>query len=120
MALTIDSRPTSIGDMVILTGTFDAGDTNLDFSTHVRKIFSFNMYPTNLNTGSPITMSTKTININDQDTVATVALATGDFAVRSGDVVDGILQENVIKIFGEITNHAVAKYNYRYTLIGRR
>ena len=112
MALTIDNRPTSIGDMVILTGTFDAGDTNLDFSSHVRKIFSFNMHSTNLNTGSPVTMATKTINIDGNDTVATVALATGDIAVKSG--------ETTIKIFGEITNHAVAKYNYKYTLIGRR
>jgi hypothetical protein len=32
MAVTIDPRPNSIGDMIMITGSYEAGDTTIDLS----------------------------------------------------------------------------------------
>jgi hypothetical protein len=42
MAITIDSRPHVIGDLVIVTGTFANGDTiAIDLSAHLSRIMLF-------------------------------------------------------------------------------
>ena len=33
MAVTFDTRPTAIGDMIMVTGTYEASDTTIDLST---------------------------------------------------------------------------------------
>tara|TARA_R100001460_G_scaffold1317_4_gene5072 strand:- start:97 stop:420 length:324 start_codon:yes stop_codon:yes gene_type:complete len=54
MAVVIDSRMTTIGNLVFLKGTM-AGNDIFDFKDHVKKIFSFNISPNNFDPSSPPT-----------------------------------------------------------------
>lgn len=38
MAVTIDTRPTYFGDRMIVTGSFEAGDTSIDLSSQLASI----------------------------------------------------------------------------------
>lgn len=38
MAVTIDPRPTVFGDRIIITGSFEAGDTTIDLSSQLASI----------------------------------------------------------------------------------
>ena len=38
MAVTIDARPTYFGDRMIVTGSFEAGDTSIDLSSQLASI----------------------------------------------------------------------------------
>ena len=38
MAITIDPRPTVFGDRIIITGSFEAGDTSIDLSSQLASI----------------------------------------------------------------------------------
>ena len=54
MAVVIDSRMTTIGNLVFLKGTM-AGDDAFDFKDHVKKIFTFNIISNTFDPSSPIT-----------------------------------------------------------------
>ena len=52
MVVTIDSRMTTIGNLVFLRGSMDGGDF-FDFKDHVKTILSFNVTPVGLDPASP-------------------------------------------------------------------
>lgn len=47
MAVTIDTRTHVIGDLMMITGTWENGDTSIDVSSHLRKVFMAFVAPTN-------------------------------------------------------------------------
>ena len=51
MAITIDTRPTVFGDRLIVTGTYGAGDVEIDLSSQLSKIDAFMVMPTGAFTG---------------------------------------------------------------------
>ena len=56
MAVVIDSRMTTIGNLVFLKGTM-AGNDVFDFKDHVKKIFTFNIISNTFDPSSPTTFS---------------------------------------------------------------
>ena len=45
MAITIDPRPTVFGDRLIITGSYEAGDTNIDLSSQLVSIDAITVNP---------------------------------------------------------------------------
>tara|TARA_R100000008_G_scaffold81750_1_gene65322 strand:- start:624 stop:956 length:333 start_codon:yes stop_codon:yes gene_type:complete len=46
MVVVFDTRPTAFGDMIIVTGTYDAGDDTIDLSGFMKTIDGFNINST--------------------------------------------------------------------------
>ena len=51
MAITIDTRPTVFGDRLIVTGTYEAGDEQIDLSSQLANIDAFIINPVTNFTG---------------------------------------------------------------------
>ncbi len=49
MAVTIDPRPTVFGDRMIITGSYEAGDTIIDLSSQLASIDAFIINPAEAN-----------------------------------------------------------------------
>tara|TARA_Y100001938_G_C7907066_1_gene337600 strand:+ start:143 stop:460 length:318 start_codon:yes stop_codon:yes gene_type:complete len=45
MAVTIDPRPTVFGDRMIITGSYEAGDTSIDLSSQLASIDAYILNP---------------------------------------------------------------------------
>ena len=45
MAITIDPRPTVFGDRLIITGSYEAGDTSIDLSSQLASIDAITVNP---------------------------------------------------------------------------
>jgi hypothetical protein len=39
MAITIDTRPSTLGNLMVVTGTYAAGDASIDLSAHLSSVF---------------------------------------------------------------------------------
>jgi len=48
MAVTIDPRPTYFGDRMVVTGSYEAGDTSIDLSSQLASIDAFILNPVSL------------------------------------------------------------------------
>ena len=46
MAVVFDTRPTAFGDMIIVTGTYESGDTTIELGGFMNEISAFSINPT--------------------------------------------------------------------------
>ena len=49
MAITIDTRPTVFGDRLVVTGSYEAGDTSIDLSSQLASIDAITVNPSTPN-----------------------------------------------------------------------
>lgn len=82
MAVTIDPRPTVFGDRLIITGSYEAGDTSIDLSSQLASIDAITVNPS----------AFQITNIQDADAAggssfALTALNHLDFATFSGTTI---------------------------------
>ena len=83
MAVTIDARPSVFGDRLIITGSYEAGDTSIDLSSQLASIDSFTINPT-----SPNTAQIQHVDIIAGGTTwASVTVAGLDFGTASGTTI---------------------------------
>ena len=82
MAITIDTRPTVFGDRLVVTGSYEAGDTSIDLSSQLASIDAVTINPS----------AFQVTNIQDADpaggsSFGITALKHLDFATFSGTTV---------------------------------
>ena len=80
MAVTIDSRPTVFGDRMIVTGSYEAGDTSIDLSSLLASIDAIVV--------NPSSTSPQPVEEGSDDTASdAVVTQTFDFATFSGTTI---------------------------------
>jgi len=106
----IDNRITNIGNIVLITGTLLSTDynTTIDFSSHVKKILSFNIVPTNFDFTAPERINIGLWDVENED------VENGHVVLN--DVVMKVSDSSIILYGGG----PVALFNHKFTLIGRR
>ena len=45
MAIGYDERPTAIGNLIVVTGTWENGDTSIDLSSHMSEVLMATVIP---------------------------------------------------------------------------
>ena len=82
MAVTIDSRPTYFGDRMVVTGSYEAGDTSIDLSSLLVEIDWVGINPSAANTAKH-----QDIDIANGTSYAAVTASYLDFATFSGTTI---------------------------------
>ena len=83
MAITIDTRPTVFGDRMIITGSYEAGDTTIELSDQLANIDAFILNPS-----APNTAQFGQIDVNaGGSSMASVTVASMDLATYTGTTV---------------------------------
>ena len=66
MAVTIDTRTHVIGDLMMITGTWENGDTSIDVSSHLSKVFMAFVAPsTTTEQANPVSVVGTTIHFTE-------------------------------------------------------
>tara|TARA_R100001510_G_scaffold15990_1_gene13391 strand:- start:184 stop:510 length:327 start_codon:yes stop_codon:yes gene_type:complete len=92
MAITIDTRPTVFGDRLIVTGTYEAGDVEIDLGDYLANIDAFMVMPKEAFTASVEQIA----NIDGGGSTATNLITNFmEFGIRNGDT--GIFIEVPLK-----------------------
>tara|TARA_R100000773_G_scaffold21440_2_gene19032 strand:+ start:14714 stop:15031 length:318 start_codon:yes stop_codon:yes gene_type:complete len=82
MAITIDPRPTVFGDRLVITGSYEAGDTSIDLSSQLASIDSIMLNPS-----APNVISIKEADPAGGSSFGVTALLASDFGSFSGTTI---------------------------------
>ena len=90
MAVSIDSRTSTFGNMIVVTGTYAATDTTITLGSIMSTVVSCTLTPTAAPIGVPVDPAGAPVTLNIQDNVelngTTVTIHGGDDAIAGAAV----------------------------------